>query len=122
MKKIKKLMIRAMALCSATCFLLGACAESAKTVQNSTTTTELYSQKLNGSIQTNQEDFYDENVIYQLPDSVALNTEISVIVVMNTESRKDGKAFTYPEHRMQLTTILHITLRTSHLFQTTRRS
>ncbi len=40
--------------------------------------------KLNiGGLQTNQETFYDENVIYRLPETVESNDEISVIVTMN---------------------------------------
>ena len=81
-------MIRVLSLCGAACFALGACAESAKTAQNNVLNEEKgkIAEKLNGSLKTNQEDFYDENVIYQLPDSVAMNTEISVIVTMNTKS------------------------------------
>ncbi|MBE7077214.1 MAG: hypothetical protein E7377_00760 [Clostridiales bacterium] len=88
MKKFKKQMIRILSLCSATCFVLGACAESAKTAQNNVLNegAGTYTEKTNGSIKTNQENFYDENVIYQLPDSVALNTDISVIVTMSTKS------------------------------------
>ena len=47
---------------------------------------------------------------------------LSAAHVMSTASRKDGKAFTYPEHRMLLIIILPIILRTSHPYLPTRRS
>lgn len=88
MKKFKQQMIKLMSLCCAACFLLGACAESVDTAKNNVVNEEKgkYTEKLNGSLKTNKEEFYDETVIYQLPDSVAMDTEISVIVTMSTKS------------------------------------
>ena len=46
--------------------------------------------KVNASLQTNQEDFYDENVVYKLPETVSKNEEISVIVAMGTDTLMDA--------------------------------
>lgn len=91
MVKLKKKLIRVMALVGAASFAFGACAEKSNQVennqpQNSTTAVS----KVNGAVKTNQEDFYDNNVIYQLPDTVEQNEEISVIVELNADSLMDA--------------------------------
>ncbi|MGN1062120.1 MAG: S8 family serine peptidase, partial [Candidatus Scatosoma sp.] len=45
---------------------------------------------INGSVKTNTEDFFDENVVYKLSDNVSSSQEISVIVAMNTDSVLDA--------------------------------
>ncbi|MDD6994573.1 MAG: leucine-rich repeat protein [Candidatus Borkfalkiaceae bacterium] len=46
--------------------------------------------RLNGSLERNTEDYFDEKVVYKLPESVSSSQEISVIVSMNTNSVLDA--------------------------------
>ena len=57
-------MIRVLSLCCAACFLLGACAENTQNAQNNALNQEKvnYTEKLNGSLKTNKEDFYDKKI------------------------------------------------------------
>ena len=42
--------------------------------------------KVSAPVETDAEEFYDENVVYKLPDTVSDDQEISLIVDMGTES------------------------------------
>ena len=75
-------------LCAASC-LFTACTENDVKQQAGNTTNAASATKTNASIKTNQEDFYNSEVIYKLPETVEQNEEISVIVTMNTESVVD---------------------------------
>ena len=92
MNKFKKQISRVISLLGASVFLLSACADSGKDYVNTLTQekSDTYATKLNGSFDTKVEEHFDENVVYKLSDSVAMNTDISVIVTMNTESIVDS--------------------------------
>lgn len=91
MKKFKKNAIRCMSFVAVASILAGFCVQSFKgpkeAVLSASAQTNI--QKLNASVQTNQQDFYDDSVIYKLPDNVAETQDISVIVTMNTDSLMD---------------------------------
>ena len=92
MAKTKKKLIQIIALIGAASFSAGFFLDSYKKVDGSNINTQTESgiSRLNGSIKTNQEDFYDSNVIYKLPETVSEKEEISVIVSMNTDSVIDA--------------------------------
>lgn len=89
----KKHIVRIVSLLGAASFLCSACTENANLTNNltqqGTNTNAVSATKTNASIKTNQEDFYNSEVIYKLPETVELDQEISVIVTMNTESVVD---------------------------------
>ena len=87
--------IRVLSLVCVASFAAGFCVDSFKSADGSTATGLVQSagdsiSKLNTAIETNREDYYDPNVIYQLPETVEENQEISVIVSMDTESVIDS--------------------------------
>ena len=93
MAGLKKQIVKIVSLLGATCFMFSSCAESVKTSQGSMqqagNNKVSYATQTNASIKTNQEDFYNSDVIYKVPESVSENQDISVIVTMNTESLVD---------------------------------
>ena len=92
MTKLRKHVVKIVALVGAASFTLGACSANEvrpNTLEHSEDKAS-YVQKANGSIKTNQEDFYDKNVVYKLPETVEQNQDISVIVTMNTETVVDA--------------------------------
>ena len=91
MAKFKKTLIQMLSLIGAASFAAGFCLDSYKNVDGSVNTqTKSGITRLNDSLKTNQEDFYDSNVIYKLPETVSQNEEISVIVAMYTGSVIDA--------------------------------
>ena len=88
MRKLKRQISRIISLLGAAIFLFSSCTDSVRKSEVNGNSSS-YVQTLNGSLKTNQEDFYDDNVVYQLSESVAMDTEISVIVTMNTDSLVD---------------------------------
>ena len=95
MAKFKKTLIQMISLIGAASFAVGFCVDSFKSIDSSANTeTKSGITKMNASVKTNQEDYYDPNVIYKLPETVSQNEEVSVIVSMNTGSVIDayGKA------------------------------
>ena len=91
MKKLKKNAIRGMSFVAVASILAGFCVQSFKGPQEAVLSASAQAnvQKMNASVKTNQEDFYDDSVIYKLPDNVSETQEISVIVTMNTDSLMD---------------------------------
>lgn len=93
MAGLKKQIVKIVSLLGATCFILSSCAESVKmsqgSMQQAGNNALSYATKTNASIKTNQENFYNSDVIYKVPESVSENQDISVIVTMNTESLVD---------------------------------
>lgn len=51
---------------------------------------ESYVSKFDKSVNNNVEDYFDSNVVYQLPETVSSNDEISVIVSLDTDSLMDA--------------------------------
>ncbi|MBP3433973.1 MAG: hypothetical protein J6K50_01745, partial [Clostridia bacterium] len=77
-------MMKVAALIGATCMTLGFCVESFKTSGSKNAEAGvLYAQK-DYSIDSQVEKFYDENVVFKLPENVSENQEISVIVSLNS--------------------------------------
>ena len=92
MAKFKKLAIQSMAMLGAACIFGGVAAQSLKSDAGAEVPAAAKSaiQKVNASLKTNQEDFYDNSVIYKLPESVSTMEEISVIVTMSADSVMDA--------------------------------
>ncbi|MBO5240056.1 MAG: leucine-rich repeat protein [Clostridia bacterium] len=90
MAKLKKRLLKVVSLLGASCFLLGACAESFNNAQSNSLQSTSNVSKTSGTIKTNQENYYDNDVIYKLPETVSQNDMVSVIVTMNTESVVDA--------------------------------
>ncbi|MBE7079602.1 MAG: hypothetical protein E7371_00015 [Clostridiales bacterium] len=89
LKKFRKQAIKASSILWAATFLGAVCIDTfakADNALNPIKTEASYVQKVNSTIDTKKEAFYDESVVYQLPDTVAMDDEISVIVTMNTAS------------------------------------
>ena len=92
-KSVKNKMIKIVALAASACLLTGFGIDSfttPKAALGGKLEERSLINKVNAALQTNQEDFYDENVVYKLPDTVAGNEEISVIVAMNTDTLMDA--------------------------------
>ena len=89
MTKFKKASIQVMSFVGAASLLAGVCVDSAKSVKTYAAPQETV-RKLDTSLKTNQEAFYDSNVVYKLPETVKDNQSISVIVAMNTDSVVDS--------------------------------
>ena len=90
----KKHIVKIIALMNAACFLFSACGETVSkgndALQNGSQQNTAYASKLDSPVKTNQEDFYNANVIYKLPESVKDNEDISVIVTLNKDSVMDA--------------------------------
>ena len=88
MARLKKNIVRAASLLVASLLVTSTCCESVRLKDNGNLAAVSSERivKRNGLIKTNQEDFYDENVVYTLPETIAQNDEISVIVTMDTDS------------------------------------
>ena len=87
MLNIKKKLLKGMALISAASILFGIFATNGEEQQNIAPSALAPITKIdNPKIKTNQENYYDDSVIYQLPDSVSDDEEISVIISMSTNS------------------------------------
>ena len=73
MTKFKRLAIQCMAMLGATCIFGGVAAQSLKSGTESEipAAAKTAIQKVNASLKTNQEDFYDNSVIHKLPESVS---------------------------------------------------
>ncbi len=95
MAKIKKNIVRTLSLMIAPLLLMSACGESMKKQENGenggnvAALNKPYVSKSDVSIKTNQEQYYNKEVVYQLPENVEENDLISVIVTMNRESVVD---------------------------------
>ncbi len=92
-KSVKNRMIKIVALSASACLLTGFGIESftsPKAAIGGKIEERALINKVNASLQTNQEDFYDENVVYKLPETVSKNEEISVIVAMGTDTLMDA--------------------------------
>ena len=91
MKKFKKIAIRCMSLVGVASIFAGVCAQSFKGVNGGglAASAQLAVQKINGSIDTHKEDFFDDSVIYKLPENLSETQEISVIVDMSADSLMD---------------------------------
>lgn len=91
MKKLKRIAIKCMSFISVSSILAGICVQSfgGKNNQILSAAAQESVKKVNANIKTNQEDFYDDSVIYKLPEGVAETQEISVIVEMSMNSLMD---------------------------------
>ncbi|MBQ8429566.1 MAG: leucine-rich repeat protein [Clostridia bacterium] len=92
-KSVKNRMIKIVALAASACLLTGFGVDSfttPKAANGGKVEDVALVNKVNGALQTNQEDFYDENVVYKLPETVSQNEDISVIVAMNTDTLMDA--------------------------------
>ncbi|MCQ2399113.1 MAG: hypothetical protein MJ072_01235, partial [Clostridia bacterium] len=92
MKKSRKLKIKFLSIVVAACLVASfAVADFSTPVNYGTASASTVSvNKLNGKIKTDIEDRFDKNVVYQLPASVAEDSEISVIVEMSTDTVIDA--------------------------------
>ena len=107
MTKFKKAAIKTLSFVGAVSFISGVFSSSFKDVladdvSNAGEKTASVS-KLNGDINTNQEDFYDKNAIFKLPEEVSPSEEVSIIVTMSTDSimdsyRKSGSSQTLSDY------------------------
>ena len=102
MLKFKKKIIQLMALVGAASFTLGACTDNGTTVRKAPLNDATIS-KVDGEIKMNTEDYFDANVISKLPETVAKDEEISVIVDLKSDSLMDfcqteGKADSLTEY------------------------
>ncbi len=90
-KKIKRTAISILAVASAACFTattaVYALSERPGAVQASVSTVN----KLDAAIDSGVEDYFDSKVVYRLPETVASDEEVSVIVAMNVESVMDAR-------------------------------
>ena len=87
--KMKKTIIRVMSVVGAASFVAGFCVDSFKNVKTDASSAASVQNisKLNGNlIDNNVEEYFDPNVIYQLPSTVSEDENVSVIVSMNTDS------------------------------------
>ena len=87
MAKFKKKVIKAAAFLSATSMVLGICAESfqPKKMQEAKANSS-YISKADYSIDTKVENFYDENVVFKLSETLSENDEVSIIVSLNSDA------------------------------------
>ena len=93
MAKARKKVIKVLSLLGAVSFLGGVFAESFKTAQDGVVTeAESYISKTGAAIDTKRENYFDKNVVYQLPETISTQDEISVIVKMNTQTIVDAYA------------------------------
>ena len=107
MTKFKKAAIKTLSFVGAVSFISGVFSSSFKDVladdvSNAGEKTASVS-KLTGDIKTNQEDFYDKNAIFKLPEDISPSEEVSIIVTMSTDSimdsyRKSGSSQTLSEY------------------------
>ena len=91
--KFKKLAIRAMSVIGAASFVAGFCVDSFQNVKTdaATTTSVAGISKLNNNqIDSNVEEYFDPEMVYQLPSTVSEEEDVSVIVSMNTDSVIDA--------------------------------
>ena len=89
-KKLKRNLIRCLAVLSATFFSCNVFVTSAKEADEGKALASMISQVSSNLIKTNQEKFYNTDVVRQLPETVADNEDISVIVAMNTTTVMDA--------------------------------
>lgn len=92
MVNLKKQLIRAMSVLSAGFMTAGFAVTALKQPQDCIEAEASLIRKTDATIKTNQEKFYDTNVIYKLPETVKKTDDISVIVTMNVESVMDSHA------------------------------
>ncbi len=94
MVKLKKTLIKTMAFIGAASITGGLLIESFKTGKDGSVFSQADSliTKTNAKIDNNIEAYFDNNVVYQLPETVSKNQDISVIVTMNTDSVMDTYA------------------------------
>ncbi len=88
--KFKKNAIKTISLIGAMFLLFGFGIGSYVESGNKLAMATAYVSKVNTEIKTNQEDFYDSNVVTKLPETVEANDEISVIVALNADSVMDA--------------------------------
>ena len=90
LKRFRKQAIRTTAVLCAGAVVGAVCVDSFAKADNQFNTVQTEAgiiQKVDASLlDTKKESFYDESVIYKLPDTVSMNDQISVIVTMNTDS------------------------------------
>ena len=92
MKKFKKKSMSVLAGLVAACFTFSFFAMSFPTAPATTGSalgTELFKKADASLINVNTEQFFDEDLVYKLPSTIASNQEISVIVSLNTETILD---------------------------------
>ena len=94
MSNFKKNIVKTLSLMIAPMLFMSACSESVRKesgapANSGVVASNSYVSKSGASIKTNQENYYDSNVIYQLPDNVNENDTVSVIVTMNRDSLVD---------------------------------
>ncbi|MBQ5926945.1 MAG: hypothetical protein IIX01_03370, partial [Clostridia bacterium] len=89
MTKMRKTLIKIVALCGATSFALGGCAESFKD-ENGNNVLSPYVTKTTANIKTNGNAYFDDSIVQKLPENVSNNQDISVIVTMNADSVMDA--------------------------------
>ena len=92
-KIVKNKIIKIVALAASACLLSGYGVSSFTSPKALTEKdAALITKVKNGALQTNREDFYDENVIYKLPETVAKDQDVSIIVSMDTDTLMDAYA------------------------------
>ena len=89
-KKLKSNVIKGLALLSAGCFSLNFFVTSAQTGGEEASLMSMITKADSKLINTNEEKFYDKNVVRKLPDGVADNQLLSIIVSMDTQTVMDA--------------------------------
>lgn len=92
MTKLKKYSVSLLALLGAGCFTASAALYGFSSPASADSVSLI--NKLNGSFQSNIENYFDDSVVYKLPETVASNDRISVIVAMNVDTIMDTYAAT----------------------------
>jgi len=91
-QKLMKVLYRSVAVVGACGFLFAAGVEGTKkgaTLSSTTVEAQSGIKKINGNINLNTEKYFDNTIVSTLPESVAKDEEISVIVTMNSASIVD---------------------------------
>lgn len=92
MNKLKRIATQGIALVGAVCIFGGVSAQSFKDVESGAFPSAAQGSvnKINAAINTNKEAYFDDSVVYKLPETLSDNQEVSVIVKMNADSLVDS--------------------------------
>ncbi len=91
MHKIKKFVVGILSFVMAGSFAFGPFSvQGASSVNGQKVNSQATFSKVNGLLQNDIEKYFDDNVIYKLPDTIADNQDISVIVTMDVKSVMDA--------------------------------
>lgn len=90
MTRLRKTAISILAVMSATCLASSAVAYAFRDSGESPALAISNVNRVNASIDSNLENYFDSSVVYRLPETVASNDDVSVIVAMDTRTVMDA--------------------------------